>query len=257
MVRLLRSFKHLNRLPEVRCARAATRQWFRLTCSYIGVPTRLPYWIELESGPFEFREISDIATFWMIHFRDVYQVTPEDRLIVDAGANIGAFTLYALLRAPRCHVKAIEPAPDSFERLRRMLKSHGLEHRCTLYQAAVGSRAGRTTIRLSPGSQFRVSGQGGLEVPMVTLDSVVESGQTVDLLKIDTEGAEYDALPAVSSTLLRRTRRIELEYHPTGQPEVLFQWLSDAGFVMETRDDHGNGYGTARLSRKARNAASA
>ena len=103
MSRLLRAFTQVRRMPEVIHCRSLTRDWVRLTTAYVRMTSKLPFSINLPSGPFEFREISDIPTFWQIFFADLYSVRPTDRIIIDAGANIGAFTLYALLTNHKCH----------------------------------------------------------------------------------------------------------------------------------------------------------
>jgi hypothetical protein len=156
--RFLTAFAYLNRWREVQRCAAITRQWPRLTAAYLGMPVRLPFSITLASGPFEFREFSDVPTFWQIFFRDVYTVRPDDRLIIDAGANIGAFTLYCLLRAPQAFVIAIEPANDSCQRLRDLIHRHGFANRCAIHQAALWDGAGTTTIDMNAGSQFRMTG---------------------------------------------------------------------------------------------------
>lgn len=249
MLRPLRAVTQLNRLPEVLRCRTATKQWRRLTAAYVGLPSRFPFVIDLATGSFEFREISDVPTFWQIFLREIYAVQPEYHIIVDAGANIGAFSLYALLRAPHCHVVAVEPAPDSCERTRSMLIRHGVAHRCTMHQAALGDSVGMTTIQMSGGSQFRQTGvKQGVEVPMITFDHLLRPFESVDLLKIDTEGAEYAALPSASPEILRRIRHIELEFHPSGRPEELFLWLRDCGFCLNAVHDDGGGYGRATLS---------
>jgi FkbM family methyltransferase len=245
--RFLTAFAYISRWREIlRCA-AITSQWPRLTAAYVGLPVRLPFSITLASGEFEFREFSDIPTFWQIFFRDVYPVQPDDQLIIDAGANIGAFTLYCLLRAPQAFVIAIEPAHDSCKRLRDLIDRHGFADRCVIHQAALADCRGTTTIDMDTGSQFRVTGRGGVEIPTLTLDSIAAPYKTVDLLKIDVEGAEYQVLPAASPDILRRIRRIEMEYHPSDDPQVLFQRLSDHGFSLDAVHDQGGGYGTARL----------
>ena len=250
MRRFAKAFANLGRWREIlRCA-SLTEQWPRLTAAYLGMPVRLPFSIALTSGSFEFREFSDVPTFWQIFFRNVYTVRPDDRLIIDAGANIGAFTLYCLLRAPQAFVIAIEPASDSCQRLRDLILRHGFANRCTVHQAALGDAPGTTTIEMQAGSQFRVSGRGGIEIPAVTLDSIAAPHETVDLLKIDVEGAEYDVLPAAATDTLGRIRRIEMEYHPAGDPWVLFRYLSDRGFSVDAFHDDGGGYGTARLTLK-------
>lgn len=251
MIRPLKAVTQLNHFPEVLRCRKATKQWRRLTAAYLGLPSRLPFSIDLATGPFEFREISDVPTFWQIFYREIYAVQPDYRIIIDAGANIGAFSLYALLRAPQCHVVAVEPAPDTCCRMRAMLLRHGVGQRCTLHEAALGDMAGTTTIQMSAGSQFRqTGGSEGVQVPVVTLASLIIPFKRVDLLKIDTEGAEYKVLSSTTPEVLGRINRIALEYHPCGRPMELFGWLQSCGLSLDTVEDHGGGYGVATLSFK-------
>jgi len=253
MHRAFRAIRQIRRLPELLDCRSITREWSTLALAYLGLrpDSSYPFSIRLATGPFEFREPSDVPTFWQIFFAHLYPVKPTDRLIIDAGANIGAFTLYALIHAPRAHVIAVEPAPDSCDRLRRVVQTHGFTGRCTILQSALSSEVGRTTIQMIPGSQFRVTGKGGASVNTVNLDSLVAAHETVDLLKLDAEGAEYQTLPAASKSALRRIRRIEMEYHPGGDTRALLHRLTDSGFRLEQARDNSSaaGYGIARLSR--------
>jgi FkbM family methyltransferase len=220
-----------------------------LTAAYLGLPTKLPFCITLDSGLFEFDEWYDIPTFWQIFFADIYPVQQTDKTIIDAGANIGAFTLYALLRAPECRVIAVEPAPDTCGRLRAALFDHRLERRCIVYQAALADRVGVTTISLTPYSQFRSTGHGEVAVPTTTLDEIVDRCEQVDLLKMDIEGAEYSVLGSARWATLQHVQRISLEYHPSGKPEAILRHLQECGFVLDRFHEAGEGYGTALLSR--------
>jgi FkbM family methyltransferase len=242
----------IRRLAEVPRVRYSTPDWWTLFSAYVGLwPVKFPFSIGLATGPFEFREASDVPTFWQIFFAQIYNVSPTDGLIIDAGANIGAFTLYALLQAPNAHVVAIEPAPDTVERLRSVVQAHGFSHRCTILQAALSGAVGTTTIQLWPNSQARVTGRGGVAVPTVTLDGLITSYGNVDLLKMDIEGAEYEALPVASPATLRRILRIEMEYHPEGDTEALFRHLTRHGFALRLANHPSceSGYGMASLTR--------
>ena len=242
MSRFAKVVVHLNRLPEVFRCRRHTADWFKLSAAYIGFKTHLPFEIRMASGSFEFRETSDIATFWQIFYRRVYRVDPGDISILDAGANIGAFTLYALQTAPQARVIAVEPAPDSCGRIRSLLRLHGLESRCALHQVALGRIRGETTIQLNVGSQFRRSGLDGERVQMETLASLLQ-GKTLDLLKMDIEGAEYEVLDSLPPSLLRGIKRIVLEYHPNASPQKAIQPLISNGFRIAYEQDDGEGYG--------------
>jgi hypothetical protein len=89
--------------------------------------------IRLSTGPFRFETRADVSTFWLIFFAKTYPVEKSDRTIINAGVNVGSFSLYALLAAPSSKVIAIEPAPDSCERIRQLIREYGLENRFSLH----------------------------------------------------------------------------------------------------------------------------
>jgi len=62
----------------------------------------------------------------------------ENACIIDAGANIGLFTLYALERAPGSKVIAIEPVPQLWTQLRRNVREFG--ERVVAVNLALGDR---------------------------------------------------------------------------------------------------------------------
>lgn len=246
-IRLLNSIRHLSRAPEVLRCQRHTSDWLRLTAAYIGVQQTLPFSITLSTGDFEFREPSDIATFWQIFYREVYPVDSGDRVIIDAGANIGAFSLYALSKAANARVIAVEPAPDTSQRMRHVLHEHGLESLVTLNEAALGAEAGETSIQLTVGSQFRQTGIGGHCVPIVTLESLTREEQEIDLLKIDIEGAEYGVIASTPQHVLRRIRKIFMEVHPNAPAETAIRPLQKCGFIVQHFQNDGAGYGIVRM----------
>jgi FkbM family methyltransferase len=252
MQRLLRTLSNPRRLGELSRCKTATTEWKQLVAAYIGLPFH-PFSITLKSGPFEFREKSDVATFWQVFFRNVYPLRPADRLIVDAGANIAVFSLYALLALPECRVTAVEPSSSTFARLETTLRENGVRNRCTPIRAALGSREGTTTIATGGGSQFRTTGGEGETVRLTTLAAVLPREGTIDLLKMDTEGAEYETLESADLRTLERIRRIALEYHPTSGSAhrwpALKAHLASAGFRLISEQDDGGGYGMAHMER--------
>jgi hypothetical protein len=128
-----------------------------------------------------------------------------------------------------------------------MLRANRLESRVALHEVALGGSAGETTIQLDAGSQFRRTGVSGHHVAMVILDSVIPPGATVDLLKIDIEGAEYDVLKSISPDTLRRVCRVVLEFHPQAPSSVALNPLKVNKFRVTRYQDDGAGYGLAWL----------
>ena len=248
MARLFKALSQLNRFPEILLCRAATPHWFKLTAAYLGVAVKFPFDIQLQTGRFRFTTLADVRTFWCVFFSSLYDVRQTDKLIVDAGANIGTFTLYALLKAPDSHVIAIEPAPDTCHRLRKVLDEHGLSSRCTVHEAALGASSGTTTIDLKPESQFRMTGSGSHQVAMMTLDTIIPAA-SVDMFKMDVEGAEYAVLTGNTASCLSKTNRMTIEFHPNGSIGDLIPPLEKRGLNCARVRDDGDGYGIAFFER--------
>ena len=124
----------------------------------------------------------------------------EPRTIVDLGANIGIAAAWFRSRYPEAMIVAVEPDPDSFAKLERNLAGDRL---ITLVNAAVGASNGTRTLFRPAGYSIASSldpggGEPGSEVavPVRTLDDILagEGVRQIDLLKLDVEGAEGDAL---------------------------------------------------------------
>lgn len=139
---------------------------------------------------------------------------------VDVGASVGALTLlFGDLVGPDGSVTAIEPAPRNLELLARNVRSAACPVR--VIAAACGSSAGTVDLSLTESSdsnslfQHPLAPSIGIErVEMVVIDDLVTR---VDLLKIDTEGAELDVLEGARRTLAASNPRLLVEWAPQCQ----------------------------------------
>jgi FkbM family methyltransferase len=61
-------------------------------------------------------------------------------VIVDAGSNIGLFSLFCLCRADNIKLYSVEPLPPLFEVLQRNLKSYMKRNQITLVKAGLGEK---------------------------------------------------------------------------------------------------------------------
>jgi len=241
--RLLKLPRNLSRIPEVfRCIEQSAT-WKTMVPAYIGLRTpAYPFWFRLRSGEsLRIEDSGDLVTAWIIFFRGEYRVEPSDRTIVDAGANVGAFSLLAARRAPNAKVVAIEPFPETRTRLEHHIASNGLSSRISVRPWALGAADESRFMDVSPGrSQSRgvfEKGQeaDGLEVGAISLATLFEREKLdhVDLMKMDIEGGEHETLHAAPDEVLARIDRLALEYHPNGSRDALFARLQRAGFVLQ------------------------
>jgi FkbM family methyltransferase len=241
LARITRAFDHLERAPEVLACRAHSRQWAALTAAYLGVrPLSYPYVLRLRDGrSLELAEPGDLVTAWVILFREEYRVDPECSLILDVGANIGAFTLFAAERAPQATIHALEPFPTTFRQLELSVARNSLVQRVTCHPLALAAEAGqRAMVEGDLPSHKRAIVEGvGVPVEATTLGAFLEREgiESVDLLKMDIEGEEHALILATPNEVLERVRAVAMEYHPCAPKEPLFDKLAQAG--LRLRDD--------------------
>lgn len=186
------------------------RALHRLALGGLGLMNGDPRW----NG--EERFLADLAGQWRREGRRP--------LVIDAGANEGAFAAAVLHLAPEARVLCLEPNPPTFARLRE--RFHG-ERRVSVLQAALAEIDGVLPLHdtSAEGSQhasllaatFRAIHPGDASATMVparSLDSLLlERGSPrVDLLKLDIEGGEKAALDGAAWSLARdRIAAIQLE----------------------------------------------
>jgi len=138
--------------------------------------------------------------------------------IVDAGAHIGMASIYFARKYPRAKIVAIEPEPSNFRALLRNVSSYGS---IVPIQAALWKEDGEVGLGPSdahPRGAFQVSDKGQLRVRAMTVPTLMrETGiSSIDLLKLDIEGAEKEVFEA--GDWIESVRVIAVELHDRVKP---------------------------------------
>lgn len=163
--------------------------------------------------------------------RVVQRLARRGGTIIDAGANWGYFSLLAASAVgDQGSVIALEPDPRHFERLTRNIAMNRFAQ-ITALQIAAASRHGMVALAGYPDAAenrgvSRIAATGTMaqrfDVPCATIDQLTASRARVDVVKIDIEGAEMDALGGMREGLTAaRYASIVLELHPA--------WLRERG----------------------------
>ena len=165
---------------------------------------------------------------------------PADAVVFDVGANVGLHTFQLLARRPDLTVYAFEPNVRNVAawRRNRALNPAG---RAVLAEVAVGATPGRARLDVpsDSGSGFITPGSGDTEV--VTLDAVAAQWhvERIDLLKLDIEGHEFQALQGARGLFEDgRVARIVCEFNEAHleraglRPHDVRAWLEERGFVQ-------------------------
>lgn len=135
-------------------------------------------------------------------------------LFVDVGANVGVYSTWAArLVTPQGKVLALEPV-DTTRRWLEEICSHNALHHVEVLATAAGAADGRGTMatrqRASGLARLVPERNGDLEVPITTLDRLLDSLAPA-LIKIDVEGSEMSVLEGAAGTLERTCAPVVFE----------------------------------------------
>lgn len=140
-------------------------------------------------------------------------------IIVDAGLfDSTVLRRFALDAGPDGHVYGFEPEPANYDFVRQTLRRFGDPGNVTLLRKGLYSRSGAMYISaLGPSGALSASGgEGTSPCEVVSLDDFVNERRIsrVDLVKMDIEGAEAEALRGASATLRAFRPRLHVcAYH--------------------------------------------
>lgn len=127
----------------------------------------------------------------------------ENDLFIDIGANIGSYTILAS-GAIRSKSIAIEPIPSTYKYLRNNIAINGMEERTEPLNIGLGSSHSKLLFTNSHDVVNHVAIEGEkdtTEVPVRTLDEILQNRACPLLIKMDVEGFETEVLLGGKKTL--------------------------------------------------------
>lgn len=148
----------------------------------------LTFWHTLGAGEYDLGKFPHHAAIVSAAYEQI-RARGKTPVIVDAGANIGAASIWFSEKFPAARILAVEPDPAN-ARICRM----NTEHRAVdVVEAALGARTGSVSLVASDESWGIQTVRGG-EVPVVTIQTLLDRVENAELLlaKIDIEGFESD-----------------------------------------------------------------
>lgn len=147
-------------------------------------------------------------------------------VIVDAGANVGVFAVQMAHQNRRCRILALEPFPENFRHLQANV-TKAFPETITCREMALGAAFGTGLMEAVGGRSLdhvlRVDASAAGGIPVIPLAGLFDLAQAreIDFLKVDIEGSEHAVFAAATPDLLRRFRRIAMEYHDNLVPGTL------------------------------------
>ena len=167
----------------------------------------------------------DIFTVQEVFGREDYRAGDDLRVVVDIGSNIGISALYFLTRNRDARCYLYEPVPRNVERLRANLT--GLRGPLRDGRGGRGGRRRTVQFTVEPFGRYGGIGVAGERAHRGARAGVSPTCSTrcstregpIDLLKIDTEGAELETVRAIRPDQLDRIETICFETSAPYNPD--------------------------------------
>lgn len=148
--------------------------------------------------------------------------------ILDVGANVGAFALWAMRRFPYSKIVCYEPIPRLFMVLKDNVDFYGIETN----MKAISTEEDLTlcvdySVPDAAGKDFKLQ---GANIEQIKVDTVhPKDVGCFDLIKINTEGAEVDIVPNLD---LSKTHVVMVESHSDSKRRFIEDFMYSEGFFL-------------------------
>ena len=149
---------------------------------------------------------------FILVFFDKY--VKDNSVILDIGGNIGNHSLYwAIVRKAQA-IHTFEPYKILYDHICKHVEINNLENIITVHNNGIGAENTKAQPNVlyydnMGGSSITPSSEGSINI--FTLDSVELNVNRIDLIKIDTEGHEYNVLLGAKNTIVKYSPTIILE----------------------------------------------
>ncbi|HRY22614.1 MAG TPA: FkbM family methyltransferase [Candidatus Dojkabacteria bacterium] len=170
--------------------------------------------------------------------------------IIDVGAHIGLSILYFKSCYPNAHITAFEPNPNIFPLLEENIEYNNIKN-VQLHNIAIGKDTRERDLYIESSgfaafstASFRKDAWNGKQKsrPIIVQTEPLSKyiKKKVDLLKVDTEGAEYEILKELDeSGSFSAIENLLVEYHPSPRSKLqnLEKILKKNGYDVSYRQD--------------------
>jgi len=206
--------------------------------------------IRLDGHLLRFNDLAleNVSNLYEIYGKENYKCNGDVNTVLDLGAYQGFYSLYAMIRYPRARIYAYEPLLSNYHKLLENIRKNNLaEGRFMSFNMAVADRKGKQDLYVNSqaemGSSLMFRTAQSIQVDSVTMADIFHDNnlETVDVLKMDIEGAEYGVIRSADSEIMRRINNIIAELHPMPGEDIcdFIQLLRELGFFLKSVDKPG------------------
>ena len=195
---------------------------------------------------------SVLKEVWLKNIYDRHNIKVEKGdTVIDIGGHIGIFSVYAAHLSETGKVHAFEPFIENFTRLENHKQINAKEN-LFVYHKGIAAADGKQLLNLSPDDNtgghsihLKTQSERKIEIETINLPSFCEREKinSIDFLKLDCEGAEFEIIRSCES-ILPRVKKIVMECHPfaNNTADEMVTLLQKSGFhVIRDRNMDGSG----------------
>jgi FkbM family methyltransferase len=202
---------------------------------------KLKYSFSFRNNPFDF------ATFEEVILKEDYNLTINfnPSTIIDGGANIGLTSVFFANKYPNADIVSVEPEEGNFEMLKKNTKNYG---RISLIRSGIWNHSAILSV-IDEGkgnNSFTVAEILSPKVDSINAISIYDimqerSWDTIDILKLDIEGAEKNVFEKNFEQWLPRVKILIIEFHDRmveGCSSTVLKALSNYSFRSEIKGEN-------------------
>ena len=197
--------------------------------------------IKIRSNTTDFMALANV---WLLEDYKIkkFEINSND-VIIDIGAHIGIFTIYASQFCNNGKIYSFEPVKENYDLLLNNIKLNHSEQ-VKPFNLAVSNTNDVVTIYINDDKAAHSifpSSESSIKVKSITLQNIFEENNInhCNFLKLDCEGAEYEILCNLPAKYFKEIDKIVMECHFVDKkPELigdLKQILVKQGFQVRTK----------------------
>lgn len=224
------------KLKILRKVKGTLRNWRTFVCAYFGFIKNKYVTLETKTGiKIRLRTNStDLMAFihvWLIqeYSRQGFEIKEND-IIVDIGAHIGLFALYASQSCKKGKIYCFEPVKLNFDLLIGNLELNKTQN-ITPFNLAVSENAEKIKIFINQddaGHSMFVPSDKFIEANSISIKQIFDQNniEKCNFLKLDCEGAEYEIIDSLPQNYFDKIEKMIIEYHFANTKPALLENLT-------------------------------
>jgi len=209
------------------------RNWHLYVFIYLGwikskhaiLETRSGLKIKLRVGSTDLMAFTHV---WLLREYDKpsFKINSND-IIIDIGAHIGLFALFASQYCKQGQIFCFEPVKENYDLLLENFQLNKITN-VKPFNVAVSEKIGEVKIFLNEdesGHSMFVSSTKSILIKSTSLKEIIDSNNLdrCDFIKMDCEGVEYEIIDSLPINYFNKIKKMCIEYHFVDKKPHLIQ----------------------------------